>query len=238
MSESPDSTPDLKLRPVRSCVRREGRATNAQKHAMEVLWPVYGFAPGAGSKAAIDFPQLFNRDAPLVLEIGYGDGEALVDTAAMEPDVNFIGAEVYTPGIGHCLMRIQERALSNVRLCQSDAIELLNQHIADFSLQEIRLFFPDPWPKKKHHKRRIVNATFTRLISRKLVPGGRIHFATDWAPYADWALEVFEASPALENIAGAGQYTPRPASRTLTKFERRGQRLGQASQDLIYRTIP
>ncbi len=173
----------------------------------------------------------------MVLEIGYGDGEALVNTAALEPGVDFIGAEVYTPGIGHCLIRIEQQKLSNVRLCQVDAIELLNKNITDASLAEIRLFFPDPWPKKKHHKRRIVNQPFTRLITRKLQPGGRIHFATDWAPYAEWAMEVFEACPTLKNMAGERQYTPRPETRTLTKFERRGQRLGQDSRDLIYRTV-
>ena len=236
MPESEQVKSEIKRRPVRSFVRREGRATAAQKQAMQTLWPVYGFEPAACGE--LDFQALFGRDAPLVLEIGYGDGEALVDTAALEPGVNFIGAEVYTPGIGHCLIRIEQQVLSNIRLCQADAIELLNKNIPDAALSEIRLFFPDPWPKKKHHKRRIVNDSFTQLISRKLKIGGRIHFATDWAPYAEWAMDVFEACPTLENMAGARQYTPRPDSRTLTKFERRGQRLGQASQDLIYRTIP
>jgi len=235
MSEHEQVTPQIKRRPVRSFVRHEGRATAAQKQAMETLWPVFGFEPATGGE--LDLQALFGRDAPLVLEIGYGDGEALVDTAALEPGVNFIGAEVYTPGIGHCLIRIEQQALNNVRLCQVDAIELLNKNIPDAALSEIRLFFPDPWPKKKHHKRRIVSDSFTQLISRKLQAGGRIHFATDWAPYAEWAMDVFEACPTLENVAGARQFTPRPDSRTLTKFERRGQRLGQASQDLIYRTI-
>lgn len=238
MSESRAPTPQIKQRPVRSFVRREGRATAAQKQAMQTLWPVYGFEPGSGGGAELDSQALFGRDAPLVLEIGYGDGEALVDTAEVDSGVNFIGAEVYTPGIGHCLRRIEQLNLANVRLCQIDAIELLNRNIADATLSEIRLFFPDPWPKKKHHKRRIVNDAFTRLITRKLKPGGCIHFATDWAPYAEWAMDVFEACPGLDNVAGERQYTPRPASRTQTKFERRGQRLGQASQDLIYRTIP
>jgi tRNA (guanine-N7-)-methyltransferase len=237
MSESRAPSPQIKQRPVRSFVRREGRATAAQKQAMQTLWPVYGFDPGSGRDAELDSQALFGRDAPLVLEIGYGDGEALVDTAVVEPGVNFIGAEVYTPGIGSCLRRIEQQNLANVRLCQVDAVELLNRNIADASLSEIRLFFPDPWPKKKHHKRRIVNNAFTHLIARKLKPGGRIHFATDWAPYAEWAMDVLEACPGLENVAGERQFTLKPASRTLTKFERRGQRLGQASQDLIYRTM-
>ena len=172
-----------------------------------------------------------------MLEIGYGDGEALVDVAAREPGINFIGAEVYTAGVGHCLMRIEAEGLSNVRLCQEDAVELLRHHLEDASLAEVRLFFPDPWPKKKHHKRRIVNAEFCELICRKLKPGGQLHFATDWAPYAEWALEVLDACPGLENIAGPGKSLPRPESRIETKFERRGQRLGQGSQDLIYRKV-
>lgn len=237
MSEPNNSNPEIRRRPVRSFVRREGRATAAQKNALETLWPEYGFEPGSGGEAGLKVQNLFVQDAPLVLEIGYGDGEALVDTAALTPGVNFIGAEIYSPGIGHCLMRIAQRGLSNVRLCQMDAIELLSKNIADASLAEVRLYFPDPWPKKKHHKRRIVNPPFTRLVTQKLIPGGEIHFATDWAPYAEWAMEVFEASPTLENVAGERQYTPRPESRTLTKFERRGQRLGQGSRDLIYRTV-
>ena len=225
------------MRPVRSFVRREGRVTAAQNQALELLWPLYGFEPGQGAESRVDISALFGREASLVLEIGYGDGEALVEAACRQPDLNFIGAEVYRAGVGHCLMRIEQEALGNVRLCQVDALELLEHCLPDSSLSEIRLFFPDPWPKKKHHKRRIVNPRFTELISRKLGPQGRIHFATDWAPYAEWALEVFEASPALENVAGAAQFLSRPETRIETKFERRGARLGQPSRDLIYRRV-
>lgn len=232
MSEYATSSPDLKLRPVRSFVRREGRATAAQKQALQTLWPKYGFAH---SGQRLDQAALFGRTAPLVLEIGYGDGEALIAAAQHQPGIDYIGAEVYSPGIGHCLLRIEEQQLRNVRLCREDAVELLKSGIADASLTEIRLFFPDPWPKKKHHKRRIINESFIALISRKLTPGGRIHFATDWAPYAEWALAHFEAAPQLENVAGEGCYITRPASRIETRFERRGKRLGQASRDLIYR---
>jgi tRNA (guanine-N7-)-methyltransferase len=236
----PDSALPLsavKHRPVRSFVRREGRATQAQKQALVELWPLYGFQPELEAETVINFDGLFGRAAPLALEIGYGDGEALVDAAMQRLDTSFIGAEVYPPGVGHCLLRIEAQELTNIRLVQLDAIDLLKSHIPDAALKEIRLFFPDPWPKKKHHKRRIVNACFCQLISRKLLPGGQIHFATDWAPYAEWAMEVFEACPTLENVAGAGRFTPRPKNRTLTKFERRGLRLGQAPQDLIYRTL-
>ena len=231
------SDTDKPHRTIRSFVRREGRATLGQKQAMEVLWPQYGFTAGAVSDAVPDYTALFGRAAPLVLEIGFGDGEALVHTALQDPDRDFIGAEVYTPGVGHCLMRIEQEQLENVRLCQEDAVELLKHKFADHGLDEIRLFFPDPWPKKKHHKRRIINPAFAHLISRKLRPGGRLHFATDWAPYADWALEVLEACPSLRNIAGPGQFMARPENRLVTKFERRGERLKQYSQDLIFETV-
>lgn len=225
------------MRPVRSFVRREGRVTSAQKQALDEYWPRYGFDPEQGEGPLLNIPGLFGRDAPTVLEIGYGDGEALLEAAERQPERNFIGAEVYRAGVGHCLLGIEKRGLGNIRLCQLDALELLQGYIPDGSLQEIRLFFPDPWPKKKHHKRRIVNQVFAVLIARKLCVGGCIHFATDWAPYADWALEVFEANTQLENIAGKGQFLPRPESRIETKFERRGARLGQPSQDLIYRRL-
>lgn len=241
MSETtpPEIAPEIERthRTIRSFVRREGRATLGQKQAMEGLWPQYGFAAGGVSYGPPDYAELFGRVAPLVLEIGFGDGEALVHAAQQDPHRNFIGAEVYTPGVGHCLMRIEQEQLENVRLCQEDAVELLKHKFADHSLDEIRLFFPDPWPKKKHHKRRIVSPAFANLISRKLRPGGRLHFATDWAPYADWTMEILEACPTLQNIAGPGQFMARPESRLVTKFERRGERLQQYSQDLIFETV-
>ncbi len=237
MSEAKPAASEKPHRAIRSFVRREGRATLGQKQAMEILWPEYGFESGGPTEAAPDFVCLFGRKAPLVLEIGFGDGEALVDAAVQNPQQDFIGAEVYTPGVGHCLMRIEQEQLSNVRLCQEDAVELLKHKISDHSLDEIRLFFPDPWPKKKHHKRRIVNPAFAALISRKLVPGGRLHFATDWAPYADWTMEILEACVTLENVAGVGQFMARPESRLVTKFERRGERLKQYSQDIIFRNV-
>ena len=219
-------------RKIRSFVRREGRATPAQKQAMLDLWPKYGLEPDG----ELNFRCLFGRSAPVVLEIGFGDGEALVNAATRTPDQDFVGVEVYTPGVGHCLLRIEQEQLTNVRLCQQDAVELLKNNITNHSLREIRLFFPDPWPKKKHHKRRIITPEFVQLIKTKLVPGGRIHFATDWVPYAEWALDIFEAEENLENIAGKRRFIPKPDSRLVTKFERRGQRLGHRSWDVIYTT--
>ncbi len=233
MSDVLNSQAPAASRQVRSFVRREGRATPGQKTAMATLWPKYGVSPVADEH--FEFKQMYGRDVPLVLEIGFGDGEALVDAAKRNPDHNYLGAEVYTPGVGHCLLRIEQEQLGNVRLCQEDAISLLKDHIPSSALSEIRLFFPDPWPKKKHHKRRIVNQAFTQLISKRLLVGGSIHFATDWEPYAQWALEEFEKCTALENISGEGRFTPMPKTRIVTKFERRGQRLGHGSWDLIYR---
>lgn len=219
---------------IRSFVRREGRATPGQKAAMETLLPIYGIEPE--NNTLFNFKAMFGRKAPVVLEIGFGDGEALVYAAKVMPERNFLGAEVYSPGLGHCLLRAEQEQLDNLRVCNQDAMVLLNEYIADNSLDEIRLFFPDPWPKKKHHKRRIVRPDFINLICHKLVLGGRIHFASDWAPYVQWALDAFEASAGLENISGKGQYTPRPDSRIITKFERRGHRLGHGSWDLIFKT--
>lgn len=233
MSETSIVEMDKEKRRIRSFVRREGRATPGQKQAMLDIWPKRGVSP----EGVLDFALLFGRVAPVVLEIGFGDGEALVDAAIREPQHDFIGAEVYSPGVGHCLLRLEQEQLGNVRLCQEDAITLLKHNIPNHSLSEIRLFFPDPWHKKKHHKRRIVDASFTRLISQKLLPGGHIHFATDWQPYADWAMEAFQRCETLENISGEGMFTPKPATRLTTKFERRGQRLGHGCWDLIFKTI-
>ncbi|MEE9446342.1 MAG: tRNA (guanosine(46)-N7)-methyltransferase TrmB [Arenicellales bacterium] len=234
MPDTTPSAPSFPQRKIRSFVRREGRATLGQKQAMEVLWPKFGFETPDADASTLDFKALFGRDAPCVLEIGFGDGEALVDAAMQLPEQNFIGAEVYTPGVGHCLIRIEHESLENVRLSQEDAVVLLSEHIVDASLAEIKLFFPDPWHKKKHNKRRIVNAEFCALICKKLITGGRIHFATDWEPYAHWSLEIFETCDTLENISGKGEFTPKPDARLVTKFERRGQRLGHGSWDLIF----
>lgn len=224
-------------REVRSFVRREGRTTPSQTRALETLWPKYGIEIDSTAPALLELNSLFGRDAPKVIEIGFGDGEALLHAARLEPGRDFLGIEVYTAGVGHCLLRLEEEGLSNVRVCQEDAVEVLEKCISDQSLDEIRLYFPDPWPKKKHHKRRIVQAKFTQLVVEKLKPGGRIHFATDWQPYAEWALEVLEAQAGLENIAGQHQYFPRPESRLVTKFEKRGQRLGHGSWDLMFTRV-
>ena len=216
---------------IRSFIRRQGRITIAQAKALEDLWPVYGLEPGQ----TLDAPKAFGRVAPLVLEIGFGNGESLATMAAENPGSDYIGIEVHRPGVGHLLLRIEEKGLSNLRVYCADAIEILNQNIADGSLDRLQLFFPDPWHKKRHNKRRIVNAGFLELVCRKLKPGGIFHAATDWQPYAEHMAEALEASPELTSLTDSSPYSPRPDYRPLTKFESRGQRLGHGVWDLLYR---
>ena len=210
---------------------RAGRITAAQKRALEELLPRYGipFAPGP-----IDLDRCFGRTAPRVLEIGFGNGDTLIELAAAAPDRDFIGVEVHPPGIGHCLLEIESRGLANVRVIAHDAVEVLSQQVAPASLDEVLLYFPDPWPKKRHHKRRIVQPAFAALVADRLKPGGAFKLATDWEPYAAWMLEVLGASPELENVAADGGCVERPG-RIATRFENRGRRLGHAVFDMEFR---
>jgi tRNA (guanine-N7-)-methyltransferase len=217
--------------PIRSFVLRAGRITGAQKRALEELLPRYGipFAPGP-----LDLDRCFGRAAPRVLEIGFGNGDTLVELAAAAPDRDFIGVEVHPPGVGHCLLEIESRGLRNVRVIAHDAVEVLSQQVAPASLDEVLLYFPDPWPKKRHHKRRIVQPEFAALVADRLKPGGSFKLATDWEPYAAWMLEVLGASPELENVALHGGCVE-PPGRSATRFENRGRRLGHAVFDLEFR---
>jgi tRNA (guanine-N7-)-methyltransferase len=212
-------------------VRREGRLTPGQQRALDELWPHYGLP----AQQKLDPPATFGRRASLTLEIGFGNGDSLAAMAAQEPDSDFIGIEVHRPGVGRLLKAIHEHQLNNVRIFCADAVEVLNQCIDDHSLDRVLLFFPDPWPKKKHHKRRIVQPAFVSLLARKLKGGGLLHMATDWQPYAEHMLQVMEAATEFCNAAGAGRYSPRPAYRPVTRFEQRGQRLGHGVWDLLYR---
>jgi tRNA (guanine-N7-)-methyltransferase len=232
LPENPDSKSDEALpeHRIRSFIRRQGRITVAQTKALSHLWPVYGLESGQ----VLDVPAVFGRIAPLVLEIGFGNGEALATMALENPDFNHIGVEVHRPGVGHLLLRLSELSLTNIRIYCADAVEILTRNIADASLDRIQLFFPDPWPKKRHHKRRIVNADFLALVNRKLKPGGVFHAATDWEPYATAMAESLEACPELVSTA-PGPFAPRPGYRPRTKFESRGQRLGHGVWDLLYR---
>ncbi len=217
-------------RGIRSYVLRAGRITPAQKRALEELMPRYGI-PYA--EAPLDLDRVFGRTAPRVFEIGFGNGDTLVELAAREPGRDFIGAEVHPPGVGHCLLEVESRGLTNVRVIAHDAVEVLAHQFAPASLDEVLLYFPDPWPKKRHHKRRILQPAFAALVTDRLKPGGRFRLATDWEPYAAWMLDVLDASPALANTAPGGGCVERP-ERGATRFERRGRRLGHQVFDLEY----
>jgi len=221
-------------RPIRSYVLREGRLTSGQERAFRELWPRFGvdWSPGV----VLDLPALFGDQRPVYLEIGFGNGETLAALAARHPERGFLGIEVHRPGVGHLLLQIEHRALTNVRVLRQDAVEVLAQGLAPGTLAGIYLFFPDPWPKTRHHKRRILTPDFVRLIARALGPGGLFHAATDWEPYAEQMLAVLsDAQPLFENAAVPGAFAPRPDDRPLTRFERRGQHLGHGVWDLIFR---
>jgi tRNA (guanine-N7-)-methyltransferase len=217
-------------RGIRSYVLRAGRITPAQKRALDELLPRHGIAY---TPAPLDLDRVFGRAAPRVLEIGFGNGDTLVELAGRFPGRDFIGAEVHPPGVGHCLLEVESRGLTNVRVIAHDAIEVLTHQLASASLDEVLLYFPDPWPKKRHHKRRIVQPAFVALVADRLKPGGRFKLATDWEPYAAWMQEVLDASPAFVNAAPGGGCIDRP-ERGETRFERRGQRLGHRVFDLEY----
>ena len=223
---------DHPRQPVRSYVLRGGRITRAQRRALDELLPQWGlpFTP-----APLDLDAAFGRYRPRVLEIGYGDGATLVELARMRPDTDFIGVEVHPPGIGHCLLAIEAGGLTNIRLIAHDAIGVLEKQLAPASLDEVLLYFPDPWPKKRHHKRRIVKPAFAALIADRLKSGGTFHLATDWESYARQMLEVLNAEPRLMNSAAGGRWIEDPAARGSTRFERRGRRLGHDVFNLEYR---
>jgi tRNA (guanine-N7-)-methyltransferase len=217
-------------RGIRSFVLRAGRITAAQRRALDELQPRYGIR---FEGRPLDLDAAFGRRAPRVMEIGFGNGDTLIELAAKSPATDFIGAEVHPPGVGHCLLAIESAALANVRVVMHDAVEVLRDGIAPASLDEVLLYFPDPWPKKRHHKRRIVQPGFAALVASRLKPGGRFRLATDWEPYAAWMLEVLGASPEFENASPSGGCIERP-ERGATRFERRGRRLGHAVFDLEF----
>lgn len=220
-------------KPIRSFTIRGGKLTKGQQRALQTLWPTYGLSLDDLADKPADLQQIFKRSAPTILEIGFGDGKALLEVAQQNPQQNFIGVEVHQSGIGHLMIRLHDYNLTNVKLFCADAIDVLNTAISDQSLAKICLFFPDPWPKKKHHKRRIVQPDFIDLVAKKLESDGIFHYATDWQNYADDAIGKLELSPTLINIAGRGSFSPRPQHRPETKFEKRGLRLGHGVWDII-----
>lgn len=219
------------MRRIRSFVRREGRLTKGQERALQELWPVMGVE---FRDEMLDLAQLFGRDAPVVLEIGFGMGKSLVEMAAAAPEKNFIGIEVHRPGVGACLSSAQDAGITNLRLFCHDAVEVLGQMIPDQSIDTLQLFFPDPWHKARHHKRRIVQPAFVQMLRPKLKIGGVFHMATDWENYAEHMLEVMQSAEGFVNTVELGDYAPRPDSRPLTKFEQRGHRLGHGVWDLLF----
>jgi tRNA (guanine-N7-)-methyltransferase len=222
------------MRTVRSFVMRAGRTTEGQQKALDEVWPVMGLELKNG---AVNFTELFGREAPVVLEIGFGMGDSLIEMATQQPEKNYIGIEVHRPGVGRLLARAHEAGLSNIRVYAEDAVQVLAQCIPDSSLDALQLFFPDPWHKKKHHKRRIVQPEFAQTIRKKLKIGGHFHMATDWENYAEHMMEVMSVAPGYANQAGEGQFSPQPEWRPVTKFQRRGERLGHGVWDLIFERV-
>ncbi len=218
-------------RTIRSFVRRAGRLTPSQERALSELWPLYGIEH---SDTALDFAEHFGRDAPRTLEIGFGNGETLVEQARLQPDHDFIGIEVHEPGVGHCLLGIHEAGIQNLRLMSFDAIEVLRQQIPESSLRRINLYFPDPWPKKRHHKRRIVAPAFLDLCARALQPGGTLHIATDWDNYAEHIEAALAQAPDFVLQEHSRHDGDQPLDRPRTKFERRGLLRGHKINDWIF----
>jgi len=229
--EAPKNTQNFR---IKSFALRQGRLSTAQQHALETLWPQFGLEV---DNEPLDFTEVFQREAPTIVEIGFGMGKSLAEMAETNPDINYIGIEVHRPGVGALLRLINEKNLSNIRIFNHDAIEVLEQKIPKNSLAGLYLFFPDPWHKKRHHKRRIVQPEFVQNIAQHLKPGGHFHMATDWEDYAEHMMEVMSNASDYRNTAGENAYTPRPDYRPLTKFEQRGQRLGHGVWDLIFERI-
>ena len=224
--------PEFKPKPIRSFVIRAGRMTDGQRSAFDEYWPAYGLSLFDGP---LDAQSVFGNNHPVALEIGFGMGDSLLAMALAEPEVNFVGIEVHPPGVGRLINTAGKDGIRNLRVYMADAKDVLEDCVADDSLARFQLYFPDPWHKKKHHKRRIVQPEFIALAARKLRGGGLLHMATDWQNYAEHMLEVLSAEPQLENTAA--DYAARPEFRPKTKFEARGERLGHGVWDLLFRKI-
>ncbi|XXN62615.1 tRNA (guanosine(46)-N7)-methyltransferase TrmB [Enterobacter ludwigii] len=222
------------LRRIRSFVRRQGRLTKGQQLALDNLWPEMGVE---FQQEPLDLVTLFGREAPVVLEIGFGMGASLVTMAQNNPHQNFLGLEVHAPGVGACLASAKEAGVENLRVMCHDAVEVLQKMIPDNSLRMVQLFFPDPWHKARHNKRRIVQVPFAELVMRKLKLGGVFHMATDWEAYAEHMLDVMSSIDGYKNQSESNNYVPRPETRPLTKFEQRGQRLGHGVWDLMFERV-
>jgi tRNA (guanine-N7-)-methyltransferase len=229
-----DPVPEFRPKAIRSYVIRGGRITAGQKAAFEQYWERYGLSLHEG---LIEPGRVFGRQAPLVVEVGFGMGDSLLAMAKAEPDKNFLGIEVHPPGVGRLLNTAGREDVGNLRVYMADAVDVLKDCIPDASIDRFQLYFPDPWHKKKHHKRRIVQPAFVHLICAKLKPGALLHFATDWEAYAGQMAEVLEAREDLASQGGESPFVGRPPFRPVTKFEQRGARLGHGIWDLLYRKL-
>ncbi|KID28589.1 tRNA (guanosine(46)-N7)-methyltransferase TrmB [Prauserella rugosa] len=227
-----DSEGQPRLRSVVSYVKRGGRMTVGQQRAWDTRWPELGRTVSELEQGPIDFEAWFGRSAPVVLEIGSGMGEATAQLAAAAPEVNYVAIEVYEAGLGQLMLRADKLGVTNLRLLHGDTVPLLRDHVAPESLAGVRIFFPDPWPKKRHHKRRLVQPEFVSLVASRIAGGGTLHLATDWQDYADQMLEVCSAEPTLANRFEG--WAPRPEWRPVTKFEQRAEQEGRISRDLIF----
>lgn len=227
----PQSTKAQQRREIKSFVMRAGRMTPGQQRGLDEGWPRYGLELENGP---LNIGELFGREAPVTFEIGFGMGQSLLEMAQAAPEQDFIGVEVHRPGVGALLNGMLKQDMNNVRVYSCDALDVLRECVADNSLDRVLLYFPDPWHKSRHHKRRIVNENFAALVRQKLKPGGILHMATDWEPYAEHMLEVMQVAPGYQNLSPAGNWVERPAERPVTKFERRGERLGHGVWDLKF----
>ncbi len=219
-------------RKIRSFVRREGRMTAAQKGALDELWPRFGID---NIEHELDFKALFGNQNPVTLEIGFGNGESLATMAAASPEKNFIGIEVHRPGVGNLMIQAEKQELNNLRVIVEDAVDILEKILPNNSLDCVQIFFPDPWHKKRHHKRRLIQTKFVDLLASKQAPEGVLHLATDWEGYAHHMLKVLEQHQQYQLLTPSEEFHTRPAHRPETKFERRGLKLGHSIWDLLYR---
>ncbi len=222
----------VKMRQVKSFVLRAGKITPGQQKSLESLLPVHGIEHVS---SLVDLNVVFGRDSPKIIEIGFGMGKSTSQTAIANPDFDYLGIEVHPPGVGSLLMEIDQYKIDNVKVIRYDAVKVIKDMIMDNSIHGFHIFFPDPWHKKRHNKRRIIQATFIELLCSKLKPGGYIHLATDWEDYAIWMLDILNSNPKLINTSATGDYVPRPLQRPETKFEQRGLSLGHGVWDLIFK---
>ncbi len=222
------------IRTIKSFIKREGRLTPGQQRALETLWPEFGIE---FSEQKLDLQKIFNRDAETILEIGFGNGNSLLEMAKADSERNYIGIEVHRPGVGHLLQLIEQSEIKNCRIICYDAVDVINHQIADNSLHKVQLFFPDPWHKKKHHKRRIVQDDFVNTLAQKIKSDGVFHLATDWEHYAEHMIKVMNRNAHFTNLSADNTFVPKPDYRPTTKFENRGKKLGHGVWDMLYRKI-